>query len=47
MLRLLSETEAATLRPRLQIRISDHRASPDPALPALAPLPDDVTVEPF
>lgn len=43
---LLSETEAATLRPKLQIRIWDRRASPDPALPALAPLPDNVTVEP-
>jgi hypothetical protein len=45
-LRLVSETEAATLRPRLQIRISDYRASPARALPALAPLPENVTVEP-
>ncbi len=45
-LRLLSDAEAATQRPRLQIRISDYRASPAPALPALAPLPENVTVEP-
>ena len=45
-LRLLSETEAATLRPKLQLRVWDRRASPDPALPALAPLPENVTVEP-
>jgi hypothetical protein len=43
---LLSETEAATLRPKLQLRVWDRRASPDPALPALAPLPENVTVEP-
>jgi hypothetical protein len=43
---LLSETEAATLRPKLQIHISDYRSSRDPALPALAPLPDNVTVGP-
>ena len=46
ILRLLSETEAATLRPKLQLRVWDRRASPDPALPALAPLPENVTVEP-
>jgi hypothetical protein len=45
-LSLLSETEAATLRPKLQLRIWDRRASPDPALPALAPLSENVTVEP-
>ncbi len=43
---LLSETEAATLRPKLQLRIWDRRTSPDPALPALAPLPENVTIEP-
>ncbi len=43
---LLGETESATMRPRLQIHISDYRTPPEPALPALAPLPDNVTIEP-
>ncbi|MGO9241300.1 MAG: hypothetical protein ACLQBJ_10865 [Bryobacteraceae bacterium] len=42
---LLSETEAATLRPQLQIHIFDYRSSREPALPTLAPLPENVTIE--
>jgi hypothetical protein len=42
----LSESEAATLRPRLQITIQDQRTTRDTTLPALAPLPENVTVEP-
>jgi hypothetical protein len=44
---LLSEEEAKSLRPRLQIRVSDQRASQEPALPAVAMLAGNVTVEPF
>ena len=43
---LLSEEEAKSLRPRLQIRVWDQRASQEPALPAVA-LANDVSVEPF
>jgi len=43
---MLSDAEAATLRPRLQIHILDARFSRDTPLPALAPLPENVTVEP-
>jgi hypothetical protein len=44
---LLSEEEAKTLRPRLEIRVWDQRAAPQPALPAIATLAENVTVEPF
>ena len=44
---LLSEEEAKTIRPRLQIRIWDLRTSHQPALPTLANLPGNTTVEPF
>jgi hypothetical protein len=44
---LLSEEEAKSLRPRLQIRVSDQRASQEPALPAVAMLAGNVTVEAF
>jgi hypothetical protein len=44
---LLSDEEVKSLVPTLEIRIWDQRASRGPALPALATLPDRVTVEPF
>jgi hypothetical protein len=43
---MLSDAEAATLRTRLQIHVLDARFSRDTPLPALAPLPENVTVEP-
>jgi hypothetical protein len=43
---LLSEAEVKTLRPRLQIRVWDYRASPQPELPAVATLAENITVEP-
>jgi hypothetical protein len=44
---LLSEAEAKTLRPKLQIRIWDQRGSQQPALPAFATMAENITVEPF
>jgi hypothetical protein len=44
---LLSEAEAKTIRPKLQIRVWDQRASQQPALPAVATLAENITVEPF
>ena len=44
---LLNEEDAKTLRPRLQIRAWDQRASHEPALPAVARLAENTTVEPF
>lgn len=41
---LLTESEAATLRPRLELQITDMRSSRDSALPALSPLPENVTI---
>jgi hypothetical protein len=44
---LLSEAEAKSIRPRLQIRVWDQRASQEDALPAVAPLSENITIEPF
>jgi hypothetical protein len=44
---LLSEAEAKTMRPKLQIHIWDQRGSQQPALPAVATLAENITVEPF
>ena len=45
--RLLSEADAKTLSPRLQIRVWDQRAAEEPALPAVEPLAENITIEPF
>lgn len=45
--RLLSADAAGTLRPRLQIRVWDRRAAQKPALPAVTPLAENITIEPF
>jgi hypothetical protein len=44
---LLSESEVKTVRPKLQIRILDLRGSQQPALPAVATLAENTTIEPF
>jgi hypothetical protein len=43
---LLSEEDAKTLRPRLQLQVGDQRASQQPALPAVATSDENITVEP-
>ena len=44
---LLSGKEATTLRPALEVRVWDLRASHEPVLPTVAALAGNVTVEPF
>lgn len=44
---LLSGDDAKAMRPKLEIRIWDQRTSPQPALPAVETLAENVTVEPF
>src|ERR1700722_10484462 len=43
---LLSEADAKILRPKLQIRTVDWRASKQPALPTIETLAENITVEP-
>jgi hypothetical protein len=44
---LLSEVEVKSARPTLQMRVSDQRATQEPALPAVTGLAENITVEPF
>ncbi len=44
---LLSDAEAKWIRPRLEVRVSDQRTSRDPALPAVATLAENISVELF
>ena len=45
--KLLSETEAGTLRPTLQIHVLDLRGSEQPVLPGIGVLPQNTTIGPF
>jgi hypothetical protein len=44
---LLSEADAKIIRPKLEIRVWDVRASQQPALPTVETLAENTTVEPF
>jgi hypothetical protein len=44
---LLSEAEAKSIRPRLQIRVWDQRTARESALPVVATRPENITLEPF
>ena len=44
---LVSDTEAKSIHPTLQIRVWDQRSSREPALPAVTELSENITVEPF
>jgi hypothetical protein len=44
---LLSDAEAKTIRPRLEVRVWDQRESRDPALPAVTTVAENISVELF
>ncbi len=44
---LVSDAEAKSIHPRLQIRVWDQRSSREPALPAITELAENITAEPF